>query len=179
MQMQNDANMTIRLARPGDLAMLASVERAAASVFATVGMVWIADGGTLSLDDLESWQRDGTLWVAVDGADVPVGFLAAHEFDGALFIAELDVVPEQQGRGLGRLLLQAAHDYARAQGYSAMTLTTYRDIAWNGPFYKRFGFMELQPGPEFPRHAAKLAAETAAGHDPAQRCMMLMALPAS
>ena len=30
--------------------------------------------------------------------------------------------------------------WAKGQGVPALTLTTYRDIPWNAPFYQRLGF---------------------------------------
>jgi hypothetical protein len=46
-------------------------------------------------------------------------------------------------------LVAAVCDWARFQGYGAVTLTTFRDVAWNGPFYARMGFGvldDLTPG---------------------------------
>ena len=52
-------------------------------------------------------------------------------------------------RGLGTALLQAACDWAMAEGLPAITLTTFRDVPWNAAFYRRHGFVELtEPGPE-------------------------------
>ena len=33
--------------------------------------------------------------------------------------------------------------WARSHGYGAVTLTTYRDVPWNAPFYERLGFSVL------------------------------------
>ena len=33
--------------------------------------------------------------------------------------------------------------WARGAGYRQVTLTTFRDVAWNAPFYARCGFREL------------------------------------
>ena len=41
------------------------------------------------------------------------------------------------------LLLDAACAWARDNGYRAITLTTYADVAWNAPFYSARGFVEL------------------------------------
>lgn len=63
----------------------------------------------------------------------------------------MSVHPDHQGRGIGTALLDAAEDWARAHGHSRMTLTTYRDVAWNGPYYIRRGwilFPEADWGPE-------------------------------
>jgi len=31
-------------------------------------------------------------------------------------------------------------EWATSQGYEAVTLTTFRDVPWNSPFYTRLGF---------------------------------------
>ena len=31
-----------------------------------------------------------------------------------------------------------------ARGYPAATLSTFRDVPWNGPFYRNHGFRDLQ-----------------------------------
>jgi GNAT superfamily N-acetyltransferase len=54
------------------------------------------------------------------------------------------VVVEQaeRGRGVGTALVRAAMREARALGHDRLSLTTYRDLAWNGPFYAGLGFVE-------------------------------------
>jgi hypothetical protein len=48
-------------------------------------------------------------------------------------------------------LLDEAADRARAGGLPALTLTTFADVPWNGPYYERCGFRvlagdEITPG---------------------------------
>ncbi len=47
------------------------------------------------------------------------------------------------GGGLGGKLLEAGVDWAKEQGYSQITLITFKNIPWNGPFYEKHGFDEL------------------------------------
>lgn len=93
----------------------------------------------------------GRILTAEAGAGMPIGFLAhlpAALTDGtaALHIGELDVDPAWMGRGVGSALIAALEEMARAQGRGALTLTTYRDIAWNAPFYRRRGFAAIPAG---------------------------------
>ena len=46
---------------------------------------------------------------------------------------------------------------------AAVTLTTFSDIAWNGPFYRRNGFEDLQEEELTEGLRAVLDAERAAG----------------
>ena len=61
------------------------------------------------------------LLVATDGAQV-VGFSAVHPETGEMFLLFVD--PAHAGRGVGRLLLDAAHDALRAAGCTEAFLFT-------------------------------------------------------
>jgi 4-diphosphocytidyl-2-C-methyl-D-erythritol kinase len=87
----------------------------------------------------------GQVWVACPEDGVPVGMVIASLREGAVYIEELDVLPEHGRRGLGARLLGRVCAWARAQGHPAVTLSTFRDVPWNGPFYRRHGFRDLQP----------------------------------
>ena len=54
-------------------------------------------------------------------------------------------LPAHARRGLGARLLACVCAWAQAQGYASVTLSTFRDVPWNGPFYRKHGFRELQP----------------------------------
>ncbi|MDX6752550.1 GNAT family N-acetyltransferase [Geminicoccaceae bacterium 1502E] len=162
----------IRLAQARELERLADVELSAAERFREVGLGWVVEAGTLPAYVLRAALGRGTLWVAPDRGDRPAGFLAACELDGALFVIELSVALEHQGRGLGSALLDEAVAHAAREGMAGVTLTTFRDVPWNAPFYARRGFVELDPAALGPGLRARLAAELAAGHEPGRRCAM-------
>jgi len=166
----------IRHARSDDLIELASVERSAASLFRDVGLAWLADGEPMDPALLAALCRDGTLWVAADELDEPAGFLAAHELDGVFHIAEVSIARFHQRQGLGARLIAAAVEHAKATGFGAVTLTTYRDLPWNGPYYSRLGFIEIDLKEAGPGHLGRLRAEAEAGHDPSRRCIMVLSL---
>jgi GNAT superfamily N-acetyltransferase len=73
----------------------------------------------------------------------PVGFVQIQEVDGLAHIAEIAVIPRWMRQGIGTALLERACEWARRHGYPAITLTTYADVPWNGPYYARRGFAEL------------------------------------
>jgi GNAT superfamily N-acetyltransferase len=115
------------------------------------------------------------VWVAeADGE--PIGFSCCEAFDDALHLWEVAVRQDRQGQGAGRALIAAGIDAARARGLPAVTLTTFRDIPWNAPFYRRLGFVELTKEELNARLAADLAAEGARGLDVANRCAMQLTL---
>ena len=78
----------------------------------------------------------------VDAGEAPVAFMAARVAGERLHIEELDVQDGQHGKGLGKRLLQHAADWAKANGLIRLSLTTFRGIPWNAPYYARFGFRQ-------------------------------------
>ncbi|MGH3332703.1 MAG: GNAT family N-acetyltransferase [Nocardioidaceae bacterium] len=84
--------------------------------------------------------------------DPPTGFAAVTEADGQAHLEQVSVHPRHAGRGLGADLVRAALRRASSLGYTRMTLMTYADVPWNGPYYRRLGFEALSaPGPDLMR----------------------------
>ena len=87
--------------------------------------------------------RDGCLWVALTG-EVPVGFALVEMLaDDLPHLEELDVDPSHGRRGVGTGLVRAVCEWAAVSGYAMLTLTTFRAVPWNLPFYARLGFVEI------------------------------------
>jgi GNAT superfamily N-acetyltransferase len=170
------SGVTIRSARADDLPHLAAIEESGAETFAAHGLGHLlADGSPPAPDG--HWAaalEAGLVWIADEAGRGPIGFLAGELADDGLYIAEVDVAMDCQRQGHGRRLLTAAIDWARARGLAGLTLTTFRHIPWNAPFYARLGFRELNSA-EAPPHLAKaLAKEAARGFE--DRCGMRLAL---
>lgn len=167
----------IRLARAEDVSHLPEVERSAASSFRLLfDLAWIADGQPTPAEDYLPLIDHGTIWIAEDANGRVQGFLAAEQVDTDLHIKEVSVRAEDQGRGIGRRLIKAARAHAEAATLSALTLTTFRDVPWNGPFYARLGFEMLMPPSLVPRLSATLASEAARGLPRERRCAMRLRL---
>lgn len=66
------------------------------------------------------------------------------------YLAELYVQPEHRGRGLGRALMTATLDTARAQGADYLEVATSEDDVAARGLYERFGFINRERGPEGP-----------------------------
>jgi ribosomal protein S18 acetylase RimI-like enzyme len=66
------------------------------------------------------------------------------------YLAELYVVPDRRGRGLGRALMNAAIDEARAQGADHMELGTSEDDVAARALYESLGFVNREGGPDGP-----------------------------
>ena len=161
----------ITLARRKDLPLLAHIERSAASLLAGHAPASVLEE-TTSEEELESARQFGRLWVALEG-DTPVGFARVDVREsGAAHLEEIDVLPEHGRRGLGTRLVTTVCAWAASEGYHAVTLTTFRDVRWNMPFYAGLGFEVI------PRHELSLSllsvvrAETRRGLDPFKRVAM-------
>jgi len=117
-------------------------------------------------------MRRGHLWVALEG-DSPVGFAQVEMLAGDLpHLNEIDVHPAHGCRGLGTRLVRTVCDWGAGAGYAQITLTTFREVVWNMPWYTRLGFVEL-PAERWRDELRRLvAAETARGLDPARRVVM-------
>lgn len=134
---------TIRPTREDDIPQLIIVERAANAASDQLGFVNVEH--VMSEEIHRVHQQDGRSWVAVDEQDQPLGFAVACEVSGHGHLEELDVHPDYWRRGIGRTLIITVCEWASARGYSALTLTTERDVPWNAPFYAKLGFEIVPP----------------------------------
>jgi GNAT superfamily N-acetyltransferase len=137
---------TIRPARPDELLGLREIEDEAGTRFRGLGLIDDALDVSFSLHALARLIEVGQVWVGCPDDDVPGGMVIASVRDAAVYIEEMDVLPAHGRRGLGALLLGHVCAWARARGHTAVTLSTFRDVPWNGPFYRKHGFRELLPG---------------------------------
>ncbi|MGE0622431.1 MAG: GNAT family N-acetyltransferase [Pseudomonadales bacterium] len=150
----------IRRANPQDVAWLGSVELAAATLFPPGR---IPDPGEVTdASELAEACANGLLFVA-DADGVPVGFATCCVEGEHLHLDELAVHPDDGRRGLGRRLVTRVIEEAAARSLAGVSLTTFADLPWNGPFYTSMGF-RAPPEPalgDFLREA--LASERARG----------------
>ncbi|HEX2312484.1 MAG TPA: GNAT family N-acetyltransferase [Thermomonospora sp.] len=124
-------DVAVRAAGEPDLAVLPEIERTADAVFAELGIVFPA-GPTV----IEGVALSARVLVA---GEPPVGFAAVIELDGHPHLEQIAVRGDLTGRGVGGLLLERV--IAEAAG--PLTLITFREVPWNGPWYARHGFAEL------------------------------------
>jgi GNAT superfamily N-acetyltransferase len=164
---QPDARLSthIRPVRPEELEILQDIERAAGQCFADVGMPEIAQDAPLSVTELDRFRQAGLVWVAVGTTDHPVAYLIAEPVDGSLHVEQVSVHPGSARRGIGRSLLESAGVHASAIGCSGLTLTTFEDVPWNAPYYRRCGFRVLDEREWTPGLRAIREREAADGLD--------------
>lgn len=130
----------IRPATEDDLPHLASIDERAEVVFRVAGYDLPEIEFPDDLDDAKAIFVAGT---------PPVGFVRVDEVDGLAHLEEIAVLPGSMRRGIGTRLMERAFEWARAERYPAVTLITYADVPWNGPYYVKLGFAEtdnITPG---------------------------------
>jgi GNAT superfamily N-acetyltransferase len=142
-------DVVIRPAVTSDFARLQAIEVAAGGMFRPLGMDLVADDDPFTGDELGAYAGAGHAWVAAPAGDAPAdGYLLLDVVDGAAHVEQVTVHPDAARRGIGRALVEHAADWAAANGFTALTLTTFRDVPWNGPYYERLGFRYLRPDEE-------------------------------
>jgi len=97
--------------------------------------------------------------------------------DDHAHLEQLSVLPDHGGRGVGTRLLDAVADWAGAQGHPEVTLTTFRDVAFNAPLYAKRGFAVVPEDRWSDALRARVAHEATLGLDPDLRVVMSRPLP--
>lgn len=167
----------IRPAGEADLVILREVERAAGKCFADIGMAFVADDEPPPVETLREFVHGHRAWVYTDADDRPVAYLIAEVVDGNAHLEQVSVHPDHAHRRIGHALLEHMVDWARRKHLPAVTLTTYTEVPWNGPYYRRRGFRYLADDEITPGLREIRAAEAAHGLDRWPRACMRRELP--
>ena len=162
----------IEIADTSDAQFLPDIERSSGEAFRHLpSLAWIADDDVQSLERHSELIELGQAWVARSDQGI-VGFLSAERFVNSLHIWQMAVHSDFQKKGIGCALIVQAKQAAASAGLTNLTLTTFRHVAWNEPFYASCGFRTLKPNDLCERLKATLDAEERAGLPLDQRCAM-------
>jgi GNAT superfamily N-acetyltransferase len=151
----------IRRGREDEAERLREIERDAALLFRASPVPYAADLEVTDAAVFIAAAREG--WLLVAG-DVAVGFAVMQPLDGEVYLRELDVMRAHQRQGLGLALVEASMSLVRSRGHRALLLTTFREVPWNAPWYRRIGFIDVPAAERGPELLALLAQEKAHGH---------------
>lgn len=164
--------VAVRPSRTEDGCALREIERAAGERFREVGLPDVADDEPLPTEVLARYAMEGRSWVAVDDAGNPIGYVIVDVIDENAHVEQISVLPDHQGTGAGRALLERVRAWAEATDRPAVTLTTFTDVAWNAPLYRHLGFRNLSDVELGPELRAVRDGEAANGLDPGTRVCM-------
>jgi GNAT superfamily N-acetyltransferase len=131
----------IRQALPEDDAAVTACVRAAYAVY----VERIGREPAPMTADYAALIAAGAVWVAAEAGAVS-GVLVLHARPPAMFVENVAVLPERQGRGLGRELLDFAESRARGAGLTELVLYTNARMTENLRFYPALGYVETGRG---------------------------------
>lgn len=138
--MTEGRQIRLQLGTEADFARLAEIELAAARL-GPPGRVPDL-GNTVPTAQLQLGVQAALLWVARQ-QEVVVGFTMCTRHKEYLHLIEVAVHPDWGRQGVGRQLVGQVIEQARQLVLPGVTLTTFRDVAFNGPFYASMGFKEI------------------------------------
>lgn len=130
-------------AKKWHISALASIERAAAKQFSELDLPPNLLNETVSEQEHLEAQQRGLLLVALENGNKPVGFAITKQVYSYLHLIEIDVHPQYQRQGIGSALIERVFALAQNHECEAVTLTTYKYVAWNAPWYEKQGFCIL------------------------------------
>lgn len=133
----------IRPARADEIEIVRAIERLSATRFLGTDLAGLAEDEPTDAVTLAARIAAGGLLVAGDGG-APIAFVMFRPVEDALYIQQIDVLPSHARRGIGAALLGAVGEIARGQGLAALTLSTFRDVPFNAPYYGRLGFAPME-----------------------------------
>lgn len=161
----------VRYAVPEDVPALRELERRAGEPFRTIGLDVVADDEPPAAVLLDAAAREGNILVVEDSSvqrdsrPTLVAWMWLSVVDGDLLVEQVSVDPGYRGRRLGSGLVLSAVERARERGFPGVVLTTFSDVPWNGPLYRRLGFRDMQDADIGQGLRAVRHAETVAGLD--------------
>jgi GNAT superfamily N-acetyltransferase len=166
-----DSDLRILPAREADLPHLPELERLAGERFRGWGVADELFEETTPLEDFREAQEEGLVWVAVRSDAPPVGFALVEVLAGSVHLEELDVHPDHGRRGAGAALVAAVIEFADSLALP-VSLTTFRDVPWNAPFYSRLGFAIVEPADLSDELRDIVGGETERGLEEERRVVM-------
>ncbi len=132
-------DVEIRFAVPGDERAIADVLLAAFSEFRSVYTPEAFTVVTPAAEEIASRFSEGAMWVAAIGGEI-VGTASVLPEPEWLYIRSVAVLPTAQGKGIGRLLMNAIEKYALESGFDRLFLYTTYFSAGAIKMYEKLGF---------------------------------------
>jgi predicted N-acetyltransferase YhbS len=170
--MQYASNLTFRVAVPHDAQAIRTIEFEAGQRFASVGMAGIADAPPMELDIVNRKIDAQQIVVAVAADGSCVGFVMFEPQPARFYVQELDVLTSHAGQRIGAALIEQVAQRALAQQVMQLVLSTFREVPWNAPYYRRLGFHDIDEADLDAALIARRDAHIARGLDESRRVFM-------
>jgi predicted N-acetyltransferase YhbS len=164
--------LTYRLARPDDVQAIRAIEYDAAQRFAAIGLTGIAAAQPMDAAFVRRKIAAAEIVVAVHAGTRCVGFAMFAPLAARYYIEELDVAMAWAGQRIGAALIARVAVLAGRAGARQLVLSTFREVPWNAPYYRRLGFRVMDEAHlDAPLRAIR-AAHVARGFDETRRVFM-------
>lgn len=170
--MQSLINVTFRFAALHDAHAIREIEFEAGQRFVSVEMAGIADAPPVALELVERKIAAREIIVAVERGEMRVGFAMFEPQPERIYLQELDVLTTHAGRRIGAALIEQVAHLARERHIKQLVLSTYRDVPWNAPYYRRLGFRDIDPAELDHALIERRDAHIARGLDESKRVFM-------
>jgi ribosomal protein S18 acetylase RimI-like enzyme len=82
----------------------------------------------------------GARWSVIESAGVAIGELIAHDEADAIYVVDIALLPERQGRGIGSALIRSVIAAGAARGGVRAMVLLNNDISLK--MFRRLGFVE-------------------------------------
>ena len=137
----------VRPARGDEVGELQNIDLASATLFRGSGLIDFGPTGEpgqpIPEDRLRKGFGDALIWVAVDEREELAGFALCSDRGEDLYLDQISVLPRHGRKGLGTQLVRRCLQEAETRAHTRVSLSTFRKVPWNGPFYRRLGFREV------------------------------------
>ena len=137
---KNESPVVIRIASSDDATSIAAV---LLQSFIEYKAVYTAGGFAATTPDTEEIRRrmtEGPTWVAVRGS-VIVGTVSVVPSRERLYVRSMAVVPSARGQSIGVKLLRHIEDFAAANNYKRLFLSTTPFLSRAIKLYQQLGFV--------------------------------------
>jgi len=137
---ENELPVVIRIARSDDATSIAAV---LLQSFIEYKAVYTAGGFAATTPDTEEVRRrmtEGPTWVAVQDSEI-VGTVAVVPSGERLYIRSMAVIPSARGQNIGVKLLRHIEDFASANNYKHLFLSTTPFLSRAIKLYQQLGFV--------------------------------------
>ncbi len=171
-----NSRVVLRSATAADTDTLQRIERDAAFAFASVSETAFCLGLPVRDAGEHAGAQNRGLALVCERDGGALGFLLAIPLDNRAHLLEIAILQSHQRLGAGRTLIEAFHHWGKTAGFTEATLTTFRNIPWNAPFYARLGYIVIDVGADRPELLTLIAEEKQAGFHHAPRVAMQKSL---
>ncbi len=163
---------SITAAEQDDIPALIAVDKAASTLFAPTGLLQpeaLEDHVPAHVFEIES--QNFNVFVARNQHGWPIGFALIGLRGNGLYLDQVSVHPDYGRKGIGRALMIRVLTEAENRKLPHVSLSTFKSVPWNGPFYASIGIREI-PHDKLEPYMREIEDAQRSLMDVSERCFM-------